>query len=1369
MEISKKIFVWHEVAAWGNDALSLTSMEEECTVGSFFSIRDGTGLFIVLLGADNEWNQQGDSSRIILLGADSMWDWQRSRRGWEARVSIMSEEVADLMKHLKFTEEESEDISPPRVITEDDVMEMDKWIVARIIGYKRIDSELPLGYMKVETAKKIGNRIGKTIATDTRSGEGRMGDYLRVKVEIDCFKPLRRCAKMGVLANGEPRKCLLKYEQLPSFCHRCNIIGYVLTECPGFSEQLQQPLQFGEWLRVSANSPLSDRGTRSPLGRPWMPGRDLLHSTSSNREDDLDPTNPTDPDSSLSRSFLERKNGETSKGRRKVKRVNRQVVYISYSTLNSNVGTSEKKDPSEIPEEFAVKRSDHFVGLMMLWKEGLDVSLQSFSNLHIDVEVFWKEQKFWFTGFYGHSGWSDKKHNWEMISHLAYNSSLPWSGWFSWASGTCPKTFVCERIDRFIAKIEWRLMFPECYVDTVPMASSDHSAILMSLEGTITISSPMRDYFKFDACWAMKINAEILCIGFGRTMKTLSQSKENRVYARLDSGPITDEFCELRRKALADLKDVMDKEDVLLEDIFGVTTSYFFSLFRSSEATPDEEILQAIDRCVSPCDNEMLCRDFSAEEVTIGFSQVNPSKAPSFDGLPGQFFRSFWNIVGCDFVNLYLSLLNGMMDFNYVNRTIIVLIPKVSSSKLMKQFRPISLCSVIYKVVSKAIVNRLKPLMHVCVVENQCAFVPGRRIFDNFLVAHELIHYLKGSKNGPNKGVAIKLDKEKAYDRVEWGFLLDVMIRMGFSSSFVNLIRKCISTVSFQGLSTLLLKAQRRNEIKGIRASMRGPRITHLLFADDSLLFVKNSAAEVRKVKRVVEATDPGNYLSLPLAVGKGKRAAFNFVRDKTEKRIQGWTKRLLGLLMTSSHKLDPIGGPGNKIPEVGRWLHGIRFVNPKNLEEWGSRILDCLKLRFLGIRFGDLFKMNIFWLSRPKKLSRMVFFWRVGMDSKARMFEDNWGDTSPIRWYERYMDHAEQSVRVADFMIPMCARWDEPKVVGVLLSEDASQVLKTLIASIWGDRLLWGHHSSRFYSAKSGYNWLKIKNSSVMVADAIPMGSKIKQANLVDGICPLCLCELESIMHAIKDCPKVKTVLLMSSLSPEIVDWRGNSSIMWLSYVQSKLNGEGFDLFLVLLWNLCNRRNYFVHNGDLQSDRDIIINSSNLIGEYRIDSNYFGSISDKVVFRRSRCWIKPAQDEVKINVDVAYCKNSRVAVVGIVARDSHRMVIGGLTKKIDHPFSVESTEAVAFTEGILLASENGWNNVIIEGDAISIVYRLSNQVTKNLQDISTIGLLLNEARQILANLHFVKVHYVCREANRVAHSLAQWALSNNNPVCFFR
>ncbi|KAE8708292.1 hypothetical protein F3Y22_tig00110348pilonHSYRG00365 [Hibiscus syriacus] len=1057
----------------------------------------------------------------------------------------------------------------------------------------------------------------------------------------------------------------------------------------------------------------------------------------------------------------------------------------------------------------------------------------------------------------------------------------PKVGWFSWASGTRAKTYVCKRIDRFVAKNDWRLKFQDCSIETIPMAMSDHSAILLKMVGEERICDTRKDYFKFDFCWANE-----------------------------DQCPITDVNCELRRKALVDLKEVMDKDEnywfqrsrvAWLKD--GDRNSSFFHARANGRrkknriegllTAPDEEILQAIDRCVSQSDNDLLCRAFSAEEVTSAFAQINPSKAPGFDGLSGHFFRSFWNIVGCDFVNLCLCLLNGTMDFNFVNRTIIVLIPKVDSPTLMKQFRPISLCSVIYKVVSKAIVNRLKPLMHGCIAENQCAFVPGRRISDNFLVAHELIHYLKGSKNGPNKGAAIKLDMEKAYDRVEWGFLLDVMLRMGFDCSFVNLVRKCISTVSFQvringvlsdsfiperglrqgdplspylflfcaqGLSALLLKAQSRNEIKGIRASIRGPRISHLLYADDNPLFVKNSMEEVCKVKSilnqyekasgqkvnfekssiyfspntpdadrmrffnelgVVEASEPGNYLGLPLAVGKGKRVAFNFIRDKTEKRIQGWTKRLLSfggreVFIKSVVQALPAYAmscyliPDGVIEDIRSQARSYWWSGKQNERGWAlvawdkiwrliqdenSLVFKVFKAKyfpstsFFEAKLAD--RHSYAWASimKAKEALREGFFWRVGIDSKVSMFADKWGDSKPLSWSERYLDNVEVPVGVGEFMIPGCARWDENKLNRVLIADDASKVLNTLIASVHTDLMLWSHHTSGMYSAKSGYNWLKLQNSPLLIAEgiwnevarakvlpkikifgwrlcheAIPSGLKIKQAKLGDGLCPLCNREVESALHVLKDCPKSKTVLNLSGLPQAVVEWSGDSCIRWLSFARSVLLSEGFDLFLALLWNIWNRRNKLVHDGDLQSDREIIVNSSNLIGDYKITINPIGGSCEVLQITRSRNWSKPNRDEVKINVDGAFCKSSRIAAFGVVARDAHGMVLGGLARKIVPPFTTESTEALVFTEGIRFASENGWNNAIIEGDAISIVYRLSNQS----QDFSTIGLLLNEARRLLTDLPSLKVFYVSRDANRVAHTLAQWALSNHNPVDFF-
>lgn len=107
------------------------------------------------------------------------------------------------------------------------------------------------------------------------------------------------------------------------------------------------------------------------------------------------------------------------------------------------------------------------------------------------------------------------------------------------------------------------------------------------------------------------------------------------------------------------------------------------------------------------------------------------------------------------------EILNGSRSTREVNEIILVLIPKNDEPRNMSQYRPISLCRIIYKIVSKIWVNRLKPMLSRCISLNQSAFIPGRMIHDNFLIAHELIRYLQSSKNVPNKGFMAKLDMNK--------------------------------------------------------------------------------------------------------------------------------------------------------------------------------------------------------------------------------------------------------------------------------------------------------------------------------------------------------------------------------------------------------------------------------------------------------------------------------------------------------------------------------------------------------------------------------------------------------------------------------
>ncbi|KAK9993986.1 hypothetical protein SO802_023689 [Lithocarpus litseifolius] len=226
-----------------------------------------------------------------------------------------------------------------------------------------------------------------------------------------------------------------------------------------------------------------------------------------------------------------------------------------------------------------------------------------------------------------------------------------------------------------------------------------------------------------------------------------------------------------RRNFIAGLED---SDGEWREDegrIGSIIENYFQDIYTTSNPSGFEEILSGIHPAISEEDASLLGHEFQASEVKLAFDQMAPLTAPGPDGMSPIFYKSFWHIVGRDVSSVVLNALNSGVIPESLNSTFIPLIPKVKHPKRVADFRPNSLCNVVYKLISKVLVNRLKKFLASAIPETQSAFLSGRLILDNVLVAFETLHYLKRKTNGKVGQMALKLDMSKAYDRVEWVFL----------------------------------------------------------------------------------------------------------------------------------------------------------------------------------------------------------------------------------------------------------------------------------------------------------------------------------------------------------------------------------------------------------------------------------------------------------------------------------------------------------------------------------------------------------------------------------------------------------------------
>ncbi|KAG8482942.1 hypothetical protein CXB51_021881 [Gossypium anomalum] len=300
---------------------------------------------------------------------------------------------------------------------------------------------------------------------------------------------------------------------------------------------------------------------------------------------------------------------------------------------------------------------------------------------------------------------------------------LGYSGpWFTLERGNLLETNIKERLDRGVTNDKWMSLFPNGRICHLPHSFSDHCPLLLNTDHRRTLH-----------------------------MNTISRLEHE------DSNEFYDE-----------------------EEIWGTATRYFQTLSLPDGIGDPSYILSGIEVSISLEINTILMDKYIDEEVYEAAKDIGPTKALRIDGFLTMFFWRCWHIVGSDVTKFRLSILNDGMDFDQANITDIVLLPKILNPINLANFRPLSLCMVIYKILAKVLANRLQCVIRNCIDNPQSAFVPEQLISDNVLFANEILYTYRQKRMGKKGYMALKLDMRKAYDRVEWGLLKVVMLRMGF-------------------------------------------------------------------------------------------------------------------------------------------------------------------------------------------------------------------------------------------------------------------------------------------------------------------------------------------------------------------------------------------------------------------------------------------------------------------------------------------------------------------------------------------------------------------------------------------------------------
>uniref|UniRef100_A0A2N9GNM8 Reverse transcriptase domain-containing protein n=1 Tax=Fagus sylvatica TaxID=28930 RepID=A0A2N9GNM8_FAGSY len=816
-------------------------------------------------------------------------------------------------------------------------------------------------------------------------------------------------------------------------------------------------------------------------------------------------------------------------------------------------------------------------GLAMLWKDDVELAIQSYSHHHIDSLIKSTDSFHWslpwlcvgdFNEILEQSekrGLLDRSLQKMLEFRSALNScqliDIGYHGpIFTWDNGRHGAANVQERLDRATATLNWLDKFHGTIVHNVLWSSSDHLPLLIECGSTPSPVQTGKRPHRFEEKWATNRECEEIIRENELNLRTKTKAleglrldnqdgKNNELIHDLNSeinahlhkaeihwrqrsravwlqaGDKNTKYFHFRasqRQRKNRIQGLFDSNNIWQEEASSVahtTEQYFKDIFSTSHPPQIDYTINSMEAVVTQEHNSTLLLNFEAEEVRKAVFQMPPSKSPGPD--------------------------------------------------------------------------------------------------DNVAVAYELMHTMRSKRKGKIGYMAMKLDMSKAYDRVEWAFLKAAMLKMGFAQRWVDLVMECVSTPTYsvlingvpqgyihpsrgvrqgdplspyiflicaEGLSSLIRKAELAGLIHGISASRYGPKISHLFFADDSLLLSRASVAEVQHISSILEAYEQASgqkinktktslyfspntpattrteicsilgvsahapnekYLGLPVMIGKSKTRTFNELKERVTKKLVGWKE--------------------------------------KTLSSAGREILIKAVVQAIPSYTMSCFKLPRLWCTDIK-----APYWKIfGGGSKG------------------------QSEKFIGLTGPLCVnrRRKEP-IFGSTPRHESSQYVRPTTCSHKGqtnqirlkDQML---RTCEDFGSIYGVFVIPPKSKHFLwraCLNVLPTRANLTRRGLtIAESCAMCPYQSETVTHILWACPLARNVWsLLPGKVQKLANTEDKDFFDISSLVASILTRSEFEQWTMTCWAIWNARNRYVFEGVQEHPSKILESASKLLNDYR-------------------------------------------------------------------------------------------------------------------------------------------------------------------------